>query len=219
MPWWRHNQSTIKLKMSSEYTNKTIALSGIHQALLQVQNIAWDNQFNESDIDVCLSSVFKRDPDTYMDVYGSVDNLRNGLEALKSSFINKHDKQALERARYMVNLMVLSKNIRDSKQLGQQIGTTLSLLDEAAQDIEQQRDYIIERLAQLYQNTISPLKPRVIIYGEPSFLQLEKNAATIRALLFSGLRACLLWYQAGGNQINLLLGKGKYLNTIDQMLA
>lgn len=205
--------------MSTEYINKTIALSGIHQALLQVQNIAWENQFNESDIDICFSSIFQRDPDTYMDVYGSATNLRSGLQALKSSFTNKHDKQALERARYMVNLLVLSKNIKNNKQLGQQIGTTLSLLDEAANDIEQQRDYIIERLAQLYQNAISPLTPRVIVYGEPTFLQLEKNAATIRAMLFTGLRACLLWYQAGGNQINLLLGKSKYLKTIDQLLA
>ncbi len=204
--------------MDSEYINKTIALSGIHQALLQVQTIAWDNQFNELEIDVCLASVFQRDPDTYMDVYGNAVNIRSGLVALKNSFTNKHDKQALERARYMVNLIVLSKNIRDNKKLGEQIGTTLSLLEEAATDITQQRDYIIERLAQLYQNAISPLTPRVIVYGEPSHLQIEGNAATIRTMLFCGIRACLLWYQAGGNQINLLLGKRKYLDTIDKLL-
>jgi CII-binding regulator of phage lambda lysogenization HflD len=37
-------------------------------------------------------------------------------------------------------------------------------------------------------------------------------------MLFAGLRSALLWYQAGGSQINLLLGKSKYLNTINQML-
>ena len=204
--------------MSSEYINKTIALAGIHQALLEVQNIAWHDQFNGFEIDVCLMSLFQRNPDTYLDVYGSTNNIHSGLVALKQSFTSKHDKLALERARYMVNLMMLSKNIRDNKQLGQQIGTTLSLLDEAAEDMEQQRDYIIERLAQLYQNAISPLKPRLIIYGEPSHLQPEKSAAAIRALLLTALRGCLLWYQAGGNQMNLLLGKSKYLNAIEQML-
>lgn len=206
------------IKMNTEYYNKTIALAGIHQALLQVQNIAWNNQFSESDIDTCLASVFQRDPNTYMDVYGSAANIKSGLLGLKTSFTNKHDKQALERAKYMVSLMVLSKNILNNKELGQQIGTTLSLLDEAAINLEEQRDYIIERLAQLYQNAISPLTPRIIVYGEPEYLQIDKNAAVIRSMLFTGLRSCLLWYQAGGSQVNLLLGKSKFLTTIDQIL-
>ena len=204
--------------MSSEYTNKTIALAGIHQALLQVQSIAWHGIFNDDEIDVSLSSLFQRDPDTYLDVFGNIQNIRSGLEGLRSSFTNKHDKLGIERAHYMVTLTLLSKYIRDNKQLGQQIGTTLSLLEEAATDIKQQRDYIIERLAQLYQNAISPLSPRVIIYGEPDYLKIEKNAATIRAMLLAGIRSSLLWYQAGGTQINLVLGKNKYLKTINQLL-
>ena len=204
--------------MTSEYINKTIALAGIHQALLQVQNIAWHDQFNESEIDVCLASLFQRDPDSYVDVFGNLFNIRSGLNALKQSFTNKRDKEALERARYMVNLMMLSKNIKNNSQLSEQIGTTLSLLEEAAEDMPQQRNYIIERLAQLYQNAISPLNPRVIVYGEPANLQPEKNAAAIRALLLAGLRSCLLWYQAGGYQFNLLLGKNRYLATIDHLL-
>ena len=204
--------------MSSEYTNKTIALAGIHQALLQVQSIAWHGIFNDEEIDVSLSSLFQRNPDTYLDVFGNIQNIRSGLEGLRSSFTNKHDKLGIERAHYMVTLTLLSKYIRDNKQLGQQIGTTLSLLEEAATDIKQQRDYIIERLAQLYQNAISPLSPRVIIYGEPDYLKIEKNAATIRAMLLAGIRSSLLWYQAGGTQINLVLGKNKYLKTINQLL-
>jgi len=204
--------------MNSEYTNKTIALAGMHMALSQVQQIAWEAKYDYPSIDVCLSSLFARNPDTYAEVFGSVNDLRQGLIALRTSFTDKHDKHALERARYMVSLMMLSKNIKDNKELGQQIGTTLSLLDEAANDIQGQRDYIVERIAQLYQNTISPLTPRVIVYGDPQILQINTNASAIRAMLFAGLRAALLWYQAGGNQLNLLLGKSKYLHTIDQML-
>ncbi len=205
--------------MTTEYTNKTIALAGMHQALSQVQNIAWEANYDYSQIDVCLSSLFVRNPDTYLEVYGSGDNLRPGLKALKTSFTEKQNKQALERARYMVNLMMLSKNLRDNNELGKQVGTTLSLLDEAASDIENQRDYVIERIAQLYQNAISPLTPRVIVYGDPQILKNDDNAAAIRAMLFSGLRAALLWHQAGGTQLNLLLGKSRYLGAIDEMLT
>lgn len=204
--------------MNSEYTNKTIALAGMHLALSQVQQIAWDAKYDYPSIDVCLNSLFARNPDTYAEVFGSINDLKQGLIALRTSFTDKHDKQALERARYMVNLMMLSKNIKDNSELGQQVGTTLSLLDEAGNNLQDQRSYIIERIAQLYQNTISPLTPRVIVYGDPQILKDGANAAAIRAMLFAGLRSALLWYQAGGNQLNLLLGKSKYLNTIDQML-
>ncbi len=79
---------------NTEYTNKTIALAGMHQALSQVQQIAWNAQYDYNQIDVCLSSLFSRDPDSYIDVYGSINNIKPGLSALRTSLTNKHDKQA-----------------------------------------------------------------------------------------------------------------------------
>ena len=98
--------------MSSEYINKTIALAGIHQALQQVQEVAWNDRCDTQLIDTNLLSLFQRDPESYIDVYGSREQISSGLEALKNSFVSKHDKLALERARYMVSLMMLSKNIQ-----------------------------------------------------------------------------------------------------------
>ena len=203
--------------MNTDFHNKTIALAGIHQALQLVQRIAWNGDYSYPEIDICLSSLFVRDPASFEQVFGGLENIQPGLKALHSSFTDKHDKQALERARYMVNLMLLSKTIISNNELGQQVGTTLSLLDEAASDLDNQRDYVIERIAQLYQNTISKLKPRIIVYGQPDILNNANNAALIRTLLFSGLRSAVLWYQAGGSQLNLLLGKKKYLHTINEL--
>ena len=204
--------------MTNAYYNKTIALAGVQQSLYDIQQIAWSGQCNFDELDTCLSSLFVRNPNNYDEVFGEVQNLRSGLNALKVSFTQKRDKEALERTRYMVSLMMLAKKIRTSESLSQQIGTTLSLLEEAAQDIENQRDYIIQRLAQLYQNAISVLTPRIIIYGKPKLLDDQNNAAMIRALLLAGLRSVILWYQAGGSQTSLLLGKNKYLQSIEQLL-
>ena len=205
--------------MSTDYQNKTIALAGLHQALTLIQDIAWKNTYSYPQIDASLSTLFVRDPDTYIEVYGNIDQVKPGLIALQTSFKDKQDKAALERARYMVGLMILSKKVLYNSSLSEQIGTTLNLLEEAADDLENQRNYVIERLAQLYKNTISKLNPRIIIYGKPEILNDSDNAAYIRALLLAGLRSAILWYQAGGTQFNLLLGKSKYLRTIDQMLA
>ncbi len=101
--------------MTTEYTNRTIALAGMYLALSQVQQIAWEVNYNYNQIDVCLSSLFARNPDTYSEVYGSINDLRPGLVALRTSFTEKNNKLALERARYMISLMMLSRNIRNNK--------------------------------------------------------------------------------------------------------
>ena len=199
--------------------NKTIALAGMQLALNNVQRIAWYGDYNFPDIDTCIHSLFIREPKDFLDVYGSLDNLKPGLKALNSSFREKHNKEASERARYMVNLMLLSKNLKLDNSLAKQVDTTLDMLEDANSDLLNQRDYVIEKIAQLYQNTLSKVSPRIIIYGKPDILNNPDNAATIRTLLLAGLRSALLWYQAGGTQLNLLLGKSKYLKTIDQMLA
>ena len=203
----------------SNYKNKTIALAGAQQALCAVQDIAWKGSYSQSDFDTCLQSIFVRDPENYESVFGNVQNIQSGLRALRTSFKDKRNREAVERTRYMVSLMLLSKKVQPESSLAQQISTTLSLLDEAAKDFENQRSYIIERLAQLYQNTLSKMTPRIIVYGKPEILDNQENAAAIRALLLAGLRAIVLWYQAGGNQLNLLTGKSRYLQQIDKLLA
>ena len=205
--------------MDNSYENKTIALAGAQQCLCAVQDLAWKGSYSQNDFDVCIKSVFVRNPNNYQEVYGNIDNIQTGLRALRTCFKDKHDKPAIERTRYMVSLMLLSKKIQPENTLGQQIGTTLSLLEEAATDLVNQREYIIERLAQLYQNTLSTLSPRIIVYGQPEILDNKQNAAVIRTLLLAGLRAVILWYQAGGSQLNLLTGKSRYLRQIDKLLA
>ena len=205
--------------MNSSDDNKIIALAGAQQSLYTVQELAWKGSYSQTDFDVCINSIFVRDPKNYIEVFGNLQNIQSGLQALRSSFKDKRNKETAERTRYMVTLMLLAKKIRPDTVLSQQISATLSLLDEAANDLENQRSYVVERLAQLYQNTLSNLTPRIIVYGQPEILDKQENAAAIRALLLAGLRAVVLWYQAGGNQLNLLTGKSRYIRQIDKLLA
>ena len=204
--------------MSADYENKTVALAGLQQALQLVQSIAWNNAYAYSQIDACLATLFRREPATYIEVYGDIEHIQAGLKALRTGFKDKRNKLALERSRYMADLMILSKKIIHDRRLAEQVGTTLSLLEEAAGNLDEQRHYLVERLAQLYKNAISRLHPRIIVYGKPHILSHDDNAALIRALLLAGLRSALLWRQAGGTHFDLLLGKAKYLSVIEQLL-
>ena len=51
--------------------------------------------------------------------------------------------------------------------------------------------------------------PRIIVQGDQGYLSNPDNAARIRALLLAGIRAAVLWRQAGGTRWNLILGRNK----------
>jgi len=65
-------------------------------------------------------------------------------------------------------------------------------------------DGVFEALAYGYQQTLSQLKPRVMVSGEQRYLSEQRNSDRIRALLLAGVRSALLWRQAGGVRWKLL---------------
>ena len=66
------------------------------------------------------------------------------------------------------------------------------------------------RLAELYSNTLSRLKPRIVVHGNPLHLADPKRVEQIRSLLLAGIRAAVLWRQVGGSQWRLLLRRSEY---------
>jgi high frequency lysogenization protein len=72
-------------------------------------------------------------------------------------------------------------------------------------------------LAELYQQHISPLGPKIILRGEPQLLQQPAIAAKIRTVLLAGVRAAVLWRQLGGTPWQLIFKREQLkraLNTI-----
>lgn len=66
---------------------------------------------------------------------------------------------------------------------------------------------MVARLADIYSNTISQLCSRIMIKGDQAHLSNVDNAAKIRALLLAGIRAALLWRQAGGDRWKLIFSR------------
>ena len=204
--------------MKLNYEHQTLALAGIQQALCIVQNIAWHGIYSSTEMKTCITSLFQLNAASFDDVYGNRIHLATGYRALCESLELKNNQRAMERTRYFAGLLMLSRNIKPQSNLSRQLYTTLSMLETAARDYDQQSAYIIEKLAQLYQNTLSKMTPRIIIHGEPVHLQSENNASRIRAMLLCGIRGCVLWRQAGGSQLKLLWGRKKILHCAKQVV-
>jgi high frequency lysogenization protein len=70
---------------------------------------------------------------------------------------------------------------------------------------------LLAHLADVYSRTVSQLKPRIMVQGDPRFLQIAGNQNRIRSLLLAGIRAAWLWRQVGGSRWKILLGRKQLL--------
>ena len=194
--------------------DQTIALSGLYQSLALVQNIAWEGNTEHSCMGPTIESILKLNPDQFTDVYGSPNNLKLGIQTLKSALQNKNEKHAVERTRYAINLMYLASKFAVNPQAVSSLGGQIERISNQYESVADSFDDITQDLGELYRQQISPLGPKVIIEGDPVYLKMGQNASKIRALLLAGIRAVILWRQAGGKRWALLLGRKSLMDNI-----
>ncbi len=68
-------------------------------------------------------------------------------------------------------------------------------------------------------DTISHLKPRVMVQGNPHYLGQAGVVAEIRALLLAAVRAAVLWRQLGGSYWDFLFSRKAMIEAVDRQLA
>ena len=129
------------------------------------------------------------------------------------------DRATLESTRYARSLIRLERRLRAG---GAVLGSIRADLDDMvdrglAEDPCQPA--ALKQLADVYLRYVSSLEPRILVRGEPSYLNAPGNPERIRALLLGGLRAVVLWRQVGGNRINLLFGRRALRETVEALLS
>ena len=78
---------------------------------------------------------------------------------------------------------------------------------------------VLASLGSLYADTISHLKPRVMVQGNPHYLGQAGVVAEIRALLLAAVRSAVLWRQLGGSYWDFLFGRKAMIEAVDRQLA
>jgi high frequency lysogenization protein len=77
---------------------------------------------------------------------------------------------------------------------------------------------LLANLADIYSRTLSTLQPRIMVRGEPLYLNNPDNQNRIRTLLLAGIRAAWLWRQVGGSRWKILFGRNRLLATANEYL-
>ena len=78
---------------------------------------------------------------------------------------------------------------------------------------------LMEKLAQVYSQTISTLTPRIMVSGEHGHLANPAIAAKVRTALLAGIRSAVLWRQLGGRRWQLLFSRAKIARAAAELLT
>lgn len=194
--------------------DQTIALAGLYQSLALVQQLAWHGDSTHSCLIPTIESILKLDVDSYIEIYGSINNISLGLRSLKEILEKRSEQRIIERTHYAINLMYLENKLQADSRSMSSLGGEIERIKIQKTFAEETLPEYATELSRLYREYISPLGPKVIIQGDPKYLKVDQNACLIRALLLAGIRAMVLWRQAQGKRWSLLLGRNSILKNI-----
>jgi len=209
----------IHANQATAQANRTIALAAVVQAASLVESIARNGNCDREDFETMIDSLFAESGDHVGTTYSGLYQLRAGLHLSGKLLTGTGIEQAKPLLTYSAGLMALEKKLSKDKAM-------LASIAEGMQRIRKQSDYfgstthasVVGGIADLYGNTISTLKPAIIVRGKPEFLKQGENRNKVRALLFAGIRAAHLWHRHGGGHFRLLIGRKKLYQQTQKLL-
>ncbi len=198
-------------------SDRVLALAGLVQALAQVRRIADTGQAHADVLATALDSIFRIDARDTAAVYGGEHSLRTGLMLLRDYFSGAMPDEQLPRLALAV-IQLERRFVRDEDMVSQVLNG-IRTLEEAAQRLGTSHPDVLNALGSLYADTLSHLRPRVLVQGNPHYLGQAAVVAEVRAVLLSAVRSAVLWRQMGGSLWDFLLRKRAMGEAVQELLA
>lgn len=196
--------------------NRVLALAGLLQALAQVRRIAETGQANSEVLATALDSVFRIDADAPADIYGGRPALRPGLTLLREYFGSRLKDEQLPRLALAV--IQLERRFVADDAMARRVRAGIVAQQGAAERQGSTHPDVMAKLGDLYAETLSHLRPRVLVQGNPHYLGQPIVVAEVRAVLLAAVRSAVLWRQLGGSLWDLLLRRRQIVVAVEQLL-
>ncbi len=203
------------MKHSDE--DRAIALAGLFQACQLVQQVARKGLADADAMNANIHSLFQIDTEQVIDVFGGLRQIAPGLR-LAYRQLSGGEPRDNELTRYLLSLIQLERKLTAHPEHLQRISQGIKSTTERLVHFPQTHSNILAALADIYAENLSTLQPRIMVSGEPVYLQNPDNVNRIRSLLLSGIRAAMLWRQVGGRRRQLLLGRKRIIDTLKRLL-
>lgn len=206
--------------MSKNWNDLSIALAGLLQAAGLVEQLAKTGYVPSDAYRTSIESLFELNPDTTLGVYGNnIANLHTGLTLLRDILQQGNGQQRhADALRYSLGVLHLQKKLNSRKDMLGVVGSRLSSAALQAEHFSSTHDNVIANLGDLYSETISTFRFRIQVSGDYNYLQQQRIAHQVRALLLSAIRSATLWRQLGGTRWDLLFHRKKIADCVEQLL-
>jgi high frequency lysogenization protein len=202
--------------MSQSYDDRVLALAGLAQALQQVRRIAETGQSQAAAAQPVLDSVFRIDADSAAQVYGGARALEPGLRALGDYLSSRGDDPLLPKL--ALATVQLERRFSGEPNTLAAVANGIAAIAPQAEALGSAHPDVLAALGGLYADTISHLRPRIMVQGNPHYLGQPGVVSEIRALLLAAVRSALLWRQLGGSQWQVLFARRAMVEAVGRQL-
>lgn len=182
--------------------SQVIALAGLTQAAALVRALATEGRCDAAALEASLGSIFRIDAESAAAVYGGLDGVRVGMRALIAQIDGTRRDLAV--TQIVLTLLRIERRLARRADLRQRLQDGILSAQRQAEHFGLGHAAVSARLGELYAQTLSTVRPRVVVTGNPLHLQQPAQVERIRAVLLAGVRAAVLWRQLGGNHWGLL---------------
>jgi high frequency lysogenization protein len=201
------------------YTNydRTIAFAGICQAVTLVQQVAKQGHCDSAAFEASIAALVNMNPSSTLDVFGHERDLKVGLECLAQGIDGSTTGSEL--TRYIIGLLALERKLSQRPDADSQLGDRLTQITRQMDHYDLYDPQMINNIAAIYVDVISPIGPKIQVSGNPAMLQQTAVQDKVRALLLSGIRSTVLWHQVGGKRRHLIFSRKKMAEQAKILLA
>jgi high frequency lysogenization protein len=191
--------------------NQVLALAGMFQAAAVIDELAFGGSLDEAAFEASLDSLFTFEAENPRQVFGGVEKLERGFRALEAYLGGDLAGGSRNIAYYVLSMMKIALRLSRDDELSRAMLVRLHDIQRSGRDFRMSRSALVIKIDGLYQESISNLRPRIMVAGEQNYLTNNDTAARVRTLLLAGIRAAVLWRQLGGSKWKLLFSRKRYV--------
>lgn len=193
---------------------QALALAGVAQFALYTHELAAEGNERPERLERALHAIFCTEPEHTEEVFDGVAGVADGIAFLKRQLAGgPTDNDAALISRYIGQILRLGGRLRNSPQTLNRIRGAI----ERARLADPRNAPGI--LAEAYQDTVSHIRPRIMVKGHPSYLGNAGLAEQMRTYLMAAVRCAVMWRQNGGAFWRLLLQRQRLLAALEALSA
>jgi high frequency lysogenization protein len=204
---------------NTRHRDEVIALAAILQSCWLIDQLSKTGVVPLEESNPLVHSLFCFSPQTAEEVYGSTVHLKRGLKILDAMLEQFTLGTYSDTVRYALSVMHLQRKLQGDPAMLSTIRKRLEHISFKFQHFTDDSSEVAASVAGLYQDTISNFNFRVQVTGSVRYLSDDKVANQVRSLLFSGIRATMLWRQMGGSRWRLLFQRRALKRALDALQA